>query len=264
MSVAVLVNEEWVFRFPKTQEGAKDLEKEIRILPHLAKHVTLAIPQFAYIGKRKNGMPFVGYRMLPGEILGEDAVPTLSEHEQELIAGQLARFIDEMSSFSVEMARELGIPEVDFRREYAETFAEVKQKVFPLMDQNMRRYISDRFAAYLGNPENFQYTPALLHADLSPDHFLIDQIERKLTGIIDFGDIMIGDPDFEYIYILEDGGVDFARRVMERRGQDPEKHLPKAAFFVTADYLRFILEGVTSGDQQWVNEGIASIRDEMR
>lgn len=30
MSVATLVDEEWVFRFPKEKEGAEDLEKECK------------------------------------------------------------------------------------------------------------------------------------------------------------------------------------------------------------------------------------------
>jgi aminoglycoside 2''-phosphotransferase len=110
MSVAILINDEWVFRFPKNQEGANDLEKELKIMPHLAKCITLAIPRFEYVGKQENGLPFVGYRKLPGDILGEDALFFLPKGDQKQIARQLAQFIDELSAFPVEKARELGVP----------------------------------------------------------------------------------------------------------------------------------------------------------
>jgi aminoglycoside 2''-phosphotransferase len=264
MSKAVLVNDEWVFRFPKKRDGADDLAKEIQIMPHLSDHITLAIPQFEYVGKQKNGLPFVGYKKLPGEILGEDAVPLLAEDVRNMIARQIAKFIDELSAFPIDQARDLGIPESDFRKDFLEAFEETKQKVYQLIDLDMQMYISSRFEAYLGNMEYFHYEPTLIHADLSPDHYLIDPVGRMLTGLIDFGDISIGDPDYEYLYILEDCGEDFTHLVMESRGQDKiYKKLEKIKYFVTFDQVATILEGVKRGNQNWIDEGIEAIRNEM-
>jgi len=264
MSIAILVNEQWVFRFPKKQEGADDLEKEIKIMPKLAERITLAIPQFEFVGKQHNALPFVGYRLLPGEILGEDAVPSLPVSEQRMIARQIAKFIDEISSFPVSIARNLDVPEVDLRHDYVEMFEQMKQTIFPHFDQDMKNYISLRFRTYLDHSDNFGYRPALIHGDLSPDHYLIDPKERKLTGIIDFGDLQITDPDYEYIYILEDCGEDFARHVMEERGQDHiEDRLKKVSFFITADHLATILEGYNRKNQELIIEGIDAIRLEM-
>ena len=62
MSKTFLVNEEWVFRFAKHQEASVDLGKEIRILPDLAAHLTLAIPQFEFTGRQANGLMYVVYK----------------------------------------------------------------------------------------------------------------------------------------------------------------------------------------------------------
>jgi len=264
MSKAVLVNDEWVFRFPKNREGADDLAKEIQILPHLSKYITLAIPQFEYVGKQKNGLPFVGYKKLPGEIVGEDAVPLLPNEVRNMIARQIATFIDQLSAFPVGQARELGVPERDLRQDFLEAFEEAKQQAYPLIGPDMQMYISSRFEAYLGNRDYFHYEAALIHADLSPDHYLMDPAGRMLTGIIDFGDISISDPDYEYLYILEDCGEDFARQVMESRGQaEIDKRLEKVKYFVTFDQVATILEGVNRGNQNWIGEGIEAIRHEM-
>ena len=91
---AILVNGEWVFRFPKSQQGADELNKEIQLLPLLVGHVKVSIPQFEYIGRQCNGYPFVGYRKVQGEILGEDGVNTLRDHVKDRIALQLADFLN--------------------------------------------------------------------------------------------------------------------------------------------------------------------------
>lgn len=265
MSRTILVNNEWVFRFPKQKDGADDLEKEIKILPHLKNHITLAIPQFEYIGKQKNGLCFVGYKALPGEILGEDVILSLPEDEKETIAAQLAQFITELSGFPAKQAVEYGVLENDFYKDYTDTFDEVKKIIFPLIADDMKRYISSRYEMYLGCSDNFQYTSALIHADLSPDHYLTSPFERKLTGIIDFGDIEIGDPDYEFLYILEDCGEKFTRRVIELRGLDKvEKRMAKISNFVTFDHIGTILEGVARSNKNWIDNGIKAIRREMK
>ncbi|MBP1934279.1 hypothetical protein [Ammoniphilus resinae] len=92
----------------------------------------------------------------------------------------------------------------------------------------------------------------------------IDPKERNLTGIIDFGDLQITDPGYEYTYIFEDCGEEIAYYVMQLRGVDDiERKLKKVSFFVTADHLATVLEGIERNDQTLINEDIKSIRLEM-
>jgi hygromycin-B 7''-O-kinase len=44
------------------------------------------------------------------------------------------------------------------------------------------------------------FKPVLLHADLTDDHFFVQEREGRwqLTGLIDFGDAMVGDPLYEF------------------------------------------------------------------
>lgn len=48
-----------------------------------------------------------------------------------------------------------------------------------------------------------------IHGDLSPDHLRI--VDRRLSGVIDFGDVSPGELDFELRYLYEDMGRDFFR-----------------------------------------------------
>ena len=101
--------------------------------------------------------------------------------------------------------------------DYSQQFEEVEKKIYPDIDEEMKKYISSLYASFLENEAYFKYQPRLLHGDLSCDHLLFDPQKEQLTGIIDFGDLQIGDPDLDYIYIYEECGEAFTREVMTKR-----------------------------------------------
>lgn len=265
MSRAYLINHEVVFRFPKEKDGAIDTEKEIKALPNLKKHISLNIPEFIYCGKQDNSYPFVGYRLLPGEPMDEQLFCSLPSETKNKIAHQIAEFMDQISSFSVEQAKNLNIPEKNFYQYYLETFNEVKEKAFTKINQDMQTYISFRFETYLENKDHFRYSPKLLHADLSMDHLLFDQERQELTGIIDFGDMKIGDPDYEYLYLLEECGEVFTKKVMELRVEENvQDKYEKLSFFLTADNVVLLLEGLKRNNREMLEEAVDIIQCEMK
>lgn len=264
MSEVFEINEEWAFRFAKNQKGSQDLEKEIQFLPHLHTTISLNIPEFKYIGKQENHFNFVGYKMLPGVLLEEDSILTWGEHEKQRLMFSLSKFMSEMQSMSTNLAQSKGVPVIHLFAVFSALYEEVIEKVFPLMDEDITKYISKRFDTYLNHRDYHSYTPMLIHGDLSPDHFLIDSKTRNLTGIIDFGDMVICDPDYEYRYIYEDCGKRFTYDLLRVR---EHKHihncLEKNSYFVTFDHLSYIIEGMNRGDEDWVVEGMDEIKSEM-
>lgn len=265
MNTAYLINHELVFRFPKDKDGTIDIEKEIKSLPNLKKHISLNIPEFIYIGKQDNGYPFVGYRLLPGEPMNEQLFCAYPSEIKDKIAHQIAEFMDQIGSFSVEQAKNLNIPEKNFRQHYLEIFNKVKEKAFPIINQDMQTYISFRFETYLENKNHFEYSPTVLHADLSMDHLLFDQKRQELTGIIDFGDMKIGDPDYEYLYLLEEFGEEFTKKVMKLRNEENIQYkFEKLSFFLTADNVLLLLEGLKRNNREMLEEAVSIIQCEMK
>lgn len=99
--------------------------------------------------------------------------------------------------------------------------------------------------------------PTLIHGDLSPDHFLTDPHLTSLTGIIDFGDAAVSDPVYDYVYLLEDCGEPFTRKVMACRGEvGLDELMKKVSLFVTFDQASYLIEGLKAGDHVWVTEGM--------
>jgi hypothetical protein len=69
-----------------------------------------------------------------------------------------------------------------------------QQYAFPLLPDAVRSQLAGRFEGFLGEERHFAFEPVLVHADLRPDHILLKMPEQQVSGIIDFGDVGIGDP----------------------------------------------------------------------
>jgi hypothetical protein len=88
-----------------------------------------------------------------------------------------------------------------------------------------------QFEIYLSAPENFLFRPAVLHADRSRDHILVEN--DSVTAVIDFGDVNWGDPDYDFMYLFVEFGQAFAEEVARRYGhRDLERLISKLLFFL--------------------------------
>lgn len=263
MSLAYLVNDHLVFRFPKEADGGKSLEKEKKALPYLQKCISLKIPEFAYFGLQENGLPFTGYNILPGVPLN-DLYEEVPLNVRQKIARPVANFIKEISSVPYEIAKELELPENDFYKEYFNTLEEIKGGVFDLLSTGLKDYISNQFSWYLNNKKNFEYVPTVLHGDLSTDHLLFDSNTEELVGVIDFGDLELGDPDYEYLYLLDDFGLEFTKDIMELRGEkNIDSKIEKISFFMLVDNIGIITEGIHRNDNKMIESGISFVKNEL-
>jgi aminoglycoside phosphotransferase (APT) family kinase protein len=100
-----LVNDEWVFGFPRREIVVPGLEREIRWLPLLAPLLPLPIPQPAFVGRPADGFPwpFFGSRFLPGREVVE--APLDDDGRSEVML-ELAGFLRRLHSS--EVARAVG------------------------------------------------------------------------------------------------------------------------------------------------------------
>ena len=206
-SVACLVNDGLIFRFPKREEVEQSLKREIIMLPELALHLPRPIPKFKYIANPpKEGFDytFVGYEMLKGW-LEEDWPPELLE--AKWWRPQLGEFVTALHNFPVARARELGVKNLAFtgiegtpaswREMFEEYYSLVRNRIFPLLSDEAQDGVADYFEDFLDDDDCFKFEPILLHGDLDSTHILLDLEKQQIKGIIDFGDMAIGDPAFD-------------------------------------------------------------------
>jgi aminoglycoside phosphotransferase (APT) family kinase protein len=226
-----IVDEEWVFRFPRRPGVEEALELEIALLPTLAATLPVDVPVFEFVSRDPL---FVGYRLIRGEPLVDedpDGVRALLEALHALDPSRLP------------------VDPHDWVDGYRRQCAEFEQLVLPLLDSD-RRGDAQRFFGEVESLTGFE--PALLHADLGPDHLLV--YDGSLAGVIDWGDARVGDPALDYAWLLN---VPFA-------GWDVDPELRRRARFYhrlgpwyEAHY------GLFTNQPAHIERGLAGIRDRL-
>jgi aminoglycoside phosphotransferase (APT) family kinase protein len=174
-----IVDDEWVFRFPRRPGVEEALELEIAVLPALARRLRVDAPSFEYV--TRNPL-FVGYRLIRGQPLVDEDPDGVRAFLEALHAQDPSR---------------LPVEHHDWVEAYREQCAEFERLVFPVVDRDRR---VDALRLF-GEVETLvDFTPSLVHADLGPEHLLVR--DGRLGGVIDWGDMRVGDPALDYAWLL--------------------------------------------------------------
>lgn len=172
----LVVDDAWVFRFPRWPGAVEALEKEIALLPALSHALPVAIPHFEHISREPF---FAAYRLIRGR-------PLVDEDPEGVRA-----FLDALHSSGLTLEHE------DWVEAYRRQCDEFARAVLPLVDVDLR----DEAAALFAQVDTLVgFEPALVHADLGPAHLLVH--DGRLAGVIDWGDARMGDPALDYSWLL--------------------------------------------------------------
>ena len=196
------VNGALVFRFPKRPIVADWLRREIALLPALAPALPAPIPGFTHVAARGSpfapALPFVGYPMLRGVFLHE--VPERLAPGAPLV-GHLAAFLGALHAFPVARAVACGLPADSWASWVAEwrTFAaQVLDDGPGALDAASRAWAAATLRDFLAELTLAERPVAPIHRDLNLEHILIDPAGERITGVIDWGDVTLGDPALDF------------------------------------------------------------------
>ncbi len=184
-----LVNDAWVFRFPRRRIAVDLLDAENAVLPAIAARLPLPIPVPAMIARDADPRfpwPFAGYRMLPGHTADRAA---LDAGRRAAWAAPLARFLAALHAQSASAAPPDGLRRLDvahraprlerrLRDAVAGGWLETAAPWCALLEDTPRDYDPD--------------TTTLVHGDLHAANLLADGDGRP-AGVIDWGDVHRGD-----------------------------------------------------------------------
>ena len=224
----LVVDDAWVVRWPRHRLAVEEIEQEVALLPLLGPLLPVAVPQFEYVSRE----PWlVAYRFIRGE-------PLVAEDPDGVRA-----FLKALHAIDAEA---VPAQRPDWLETYRRQADEFRRVVLPLLDADER----PRGEALLAEVETLtDFRPALTHSDLGPTHLLVR--ERRLVGVIDWGDARIGDPAIDYAWLLNgpfpDWDVDDElrrrARIYHRLGPWFEVHY-----------------GDFTGQPEWVRSGLAAVR----
>jgi aminoglycoside 2''-phosphotransferase len=220
----IIANKDLVFRFPRTEATRKKLEHEIAFLKFLAPRVKAHLPQYTFFSTQGD---FAGYKIIRGEIFEPGVFAQLPEPDQVLVVDQLVAFINTLHSIDL---RDFET----FRPRRREDFIDTEMRIKDALEQKLFSLLSDEEvqnirAFYTKAEKALTHIPNLVatHGDLCAYNVVWDSNAKQL-GIIDFTDILIGDPAKDFEAFFEFGDAFVQRAYASYRGPKDDNFLQRA------------------------------------
>ena len=213
-AVAVLTSAGVVFRFPKRASVKKAHDVEARVLSHLAPVAPVAVPLVKWAAPPSPLCPwgFSGYEYIEGQKANFRELRT--DHFHALVS-QLASFLAAVDRFPIEQAVALGVPGPDEWRAAHERCGNLVDSVLrDHLSKNEAGLLKRWWEEFLDDERNWTFRPTLLHNDLEQEHILVDESGARLTGIIDFTDMRVGDPAANFSVFVQELGEETAQAMV--------------------------------------------------
>lgn len=210
--VVIVVNNETAFRFPRRENHVRTLPIEVSFLNLFSDNSPIRVPKLTYQKDKKSGISYVTYDFIPGVQFAKSISNTFSKDELLSIAKQLGLLLTAIHSFRIEKAKQLGVQQIDSLNSWEKRLKKIRKKVFPHISKNEQDWIVKLFEDFLKIVRKIPIHSVLTHSDIMPEHIIVDPKSHTLSGIIDFGDMCIADPAYDFTF-LASYGQDFLHEV---------------------------------------------------
>lgn len=193
-NAAFLVNELYIFRFPRREIAVPLLERETRLLPLLANRLPLHVPLPSFVGAPQGAYPwlFAGYERIVGTPACSVAI---SDEQRHALAPVLGAFLRALHATETGPAAENGVPHDELGRLDHSRRLPLARERFALLQDAGAISATQPFLAFMEcvAPAPGERRAQLVHGDLYARHVLIDDALAP-CGIIDWGDMHLGHP----------------------------------------------------------------------
>lgn len=213
----------------------------------------------------RRGENYILITHLGGEALSPRDYSRLSEQEKDRLARDEARFLRALHA--VQTPAELPLFSA-VRQDKKTDFSGDRQALIRilvskgLLTPKINGTIEEIHQRILNSSLLLCYSSCLIHNDFSRSNLVFR--DKRLYGVIDFGDFRISDPDNDFLCLLDgssdDFGVEFGRRVLKFYDHpDPNAVLRKAAFYNAYWPIQQILLGTERNDTKMARRGLTTL-----
>lgn len=248
------VNDEWIFRFPRSPADSPRLEREIRLLAELEKRLPVPVPHYEHQIRTDGGrLRFAGYRKLHGRPL---PTRSLAGATAERWASDLSETLRTLLRFPRSLGRRLNVTwsdRPDGLERWRILYPQIRRRVHPLLSSRLRALDREYWKSYLAEVAQGPVRPVLNHGDLSPEHVLVT--DRGVSGILDWEDACYEDP-VGNITVLPDADGFFDRVAQAYLGDRDPDFRRRVAFHRHASPAYSILYGIETGDRDRVRKSL--------
>jgi aminoglycoside 2''-phosphotransferase len=254
-----LINGELIFRFARFDVVAQNLRREIAVLPLVQEHVSFRVPVPEWTGEFA-GRPFVGYRMIPGRPVAPDDIDRYGDRLVDDIVATVSQLHRVPTDAAGPLLGDQGRAEW-WQSEYERVRGRVQRDVLPLLDDDVADAVERGFEAFLAADDR---PSRLVHRDLGMDHVLLDPESGRVSGVIDFEFISVGDPAIDFVGFRIDLGPQICRRAIDAYDLDLGPGFEERLdFYVWMGAVHAIRYGLETRDEELIEGAQRTTRERL-
>jgi aminoglycoside phosphotransferase (APT) family kinase protein len=248
-----LVNEDLVAQFARpTGWPAVTLDRLLLMLPEIAAEVSAPVPVPTF-GSTEDP-PCIVYPIINGVPMDVAADGIWPE--------RLGRFLYDLHLMPPEYVAFRSRPAEVVRAERRTDAAGKMAATRSILGSAIGGQLDALLTSFLDDDANWRFATCLTHSDIAPQHVLIGD-DGDLAGVIDWGDVEVGDPAGDFAWILG-ARPDAGERALGAYGGEPD-----IGFRIRADAgFRLmpwsdVAYGLRVGDDEILQRGLDGLRDRL-
>jgi aminoglycoside 2''-phosphotransferase len=208
------IDDRFILKIPTCSEAAERLARARWALGFLVGQTSVPVPELAFSGR---SVAFDGYRKLPGHELPAHRLLTLPRRHQLEVAAAVGGFLAEMHQrlpVSESLARGLSEPKSPIPSE------QLRRRARRLLERQEDRDFVSLLADALDSAEQEKWPQVVVHDDLHGGNMLWDPVQQRVSGVLDFESVAVGDPhiDFSWWVFLDEELLQCAATAYVRAG----------------------------------------------
>ncbi|MDZ5609828.1 aminoglycoside phosphotransferase family protein [Bacillus pseudomycoides] len=218
-NVAFIINNEWLFRFPRKSKYAERIPREKQLCDVLSQSLQeIEVPKYHILYKNESDLiPFCSYyKLIHGEPLTAQTIERLTVKERETVITQLATFLAFLHTIPIEHAANWKFDAEKPISYWRQVQTKLHDYLSPTLTSLERIAFDCLFEDFFEHMHTSDFQKTMIHADLTHHHILFDGEKRSVAGIIDFGDAQIGDPAFDFAGLYNDFGSEFTEDIYKQ------------------------------------------------
>lgn len=208
----LIVNNEIVFRFPKTEKVYSKILDELILLECLAKKKPiLQLPNYELMYS-KSSIKGVKYPFLLGRSLSEYTINDISNDPDN--AKRIGDFLTKLHSIVPSELQNTNLDTIHTQSYWEKMHLSVKKEVFPYFDKQQQDEFNEVLINFINIFPNLSYKKCVIHGDLTTSNIIYNKNKECVVGIIDFTDSQIADPAFDFAGLYWTLGPEFTMEVL--------------------------------------------------
>lgn len=201
----VFVSDNQVVRFPRdiSAERHAGFARECHALQIIRGKIAAQVPNMDWHDELPEGLVAVSYPYVKGQPLTLDYVGTMANLECGKVAHQLGHFLRQLHSLDLKPFVDLGYEPVDpdgFATYALDLVNRLHDTILCHFPAHVRKIIQATTDQYILSVKRNGFPLVVTHGDLQAEHILWDTDAERL-GVIDFGDIRLNDPTYDFSYL---------------------------------------------------------------